>query len=164
MRRKNRTPNREQARAMLDDLYAQLPGIECKGLCHDSCTAIDASELERERIAERGVTLPDAIPHAQVVQLIRRGEPPRCPALGPLNNCTVYDVRPFICRAYGTIHDPVSNTLTVCEHGCVPDGVISVADMGRALREIEELSFAVTGVSRVPEPYRKLMEALRDER
>lgn len=145
---------RKRALAILDDLYAQLPALECKGLCYDSCTAIDASELERERLAERGIELPERTSHARLLTLIASGQTPRCPALGPLNNCTVYDVRPFTCRAFGMVRDrQTDGGLThrgpmMCDHGCIPDGTISFAEYARIIREIEELSLHVTGVRR----------------
>lgn len=147
-------PTKEEALAMLDELYASLPALECKGRCHDTCTAIDASELERQRIAERGVTLPEWIDHGTLKALIASGATPRCPALSPLNTCRVYEVRPLICRAFGMTHDPRNPFPNfgpmMCDHGCVPDGTISLQELSKALREIEALSREVTGVSRVP--------------
>lgn len=147
---------RAEALAALDELYASLPALECKGRCHDTCTAIDASELERERLAERGVHLPAALAHRQLAALIATGQTPRCPALGPLNTCRVYDVRPFICRAFGMVLDRRTSPANphhgpmMCDHGCVPDGTLSFAEYARVLADIEELSYAVTGVSRRP--------------
>lgn len=154
MSRKSRTRvTRAEAIAALEDLYAQLPRLECKGLCFDSCTAVDASELERERMRERGVELPMPLAHHRLQALIAVGKTPRCPALGPLNTCTVYDVRPFVCRVFGMVRDP-ADTLArgpmMCDYGCIPDGTIDFDQFGRALREIEELSQEVTGVSRRP--------------
>lgn len=141
---------RERAVAQLEQLYASLPPLECKGLCHDSCTAIDASELERERIQARGVELPPYRSHKVTLKLIAEGRTPRCPALGPLNTCTVYDVRPFICRAFGMVLDRRTGEGLMCEHGCIPDGTIDLPTLWKALREIEELSVWATGVERQP--------------
>ena len=61
--------NRAEAYAALDDLYGQLPALECKRRCHDTCTVIDMSELERERIADTtGVAIPCDLPAPPVVQ------------------------------------------------------------------------------------------------
>jgi hypothetical protein len=127
---------------MLDELYAQLPGLQCKGLCHDSCTVTDGSELERQRVIERGTSIGPAIGPRTLKAMIAAGNRPRCPALGPLNNCTVYDVRPLLCRVYGLTEG------SRCQHGCVPDWVISDGAMLRAFRAVEELSVRVTGVLR----------------
>lgn len=143
-----------EALAEIDRLYASLPAIECKGLCHDSCTAIDASELERRRMEARGVFLPTESAHTQFARIVAGGPVPRCPALGPLNNCTVYDVRPFTCRAFGLVHqreNPLPHTgPMMCDHGCIPDGTISLAEYGRVVMDIERLSQEVTGVVRLP--------------
>lgn len=151
-----RRRDRATARAELDELYASLPALECKGRCHDTCTAIDASELERERIAERGVALPELSAPAQLAALRATGKVPRCPALSPLNTCSVYDVRPFTCRAFGMVLDPradltmIYKTPMMCDYGCVPDGTISLAEYVRVLQDIERLSREVTGVRRLP--------------
>lgn len=133
--------NREEALAELDDLYAQLPALECKGRCHDSCTSINMTELERERIRARGVEIGPSMTHARVKKLVAAGRTPRCPALGPLNTCTVYDVRPMICRTFGMVLGEL------CQHGCVPDGTITREEMVRVLYDIEMLSREVTGVA-----------------
>lgn len=150
-----KVPSKEEALAMLDDLYAQLPALECKGLCHDSCTGVDASELERERIRARGVELSRASPQLQMKLILGGHQIPRCPALGPLNNCTVYAVRPFTCRAFGLTMDPRApgematfKGPMMCDHGCVPDGTITIGEYYRIIQVIEELSVVVTGVSR----------------
>lgn len=141
---RRRVATRAEAVAALEDLYAQLPAIECKGLCHDSCTSIDASELERERVRERGVELPPGRRYREVRALIDAGKTPRCPALGPLNNCRVYDVRPLICRIFG-----VAEGLR-CEHGCIPEWIIPDWQVAQAMAEVELMSQQVTGVSRRP--------------
>ena len=85
-RRRVELDARQEAIQQLDALYAQLPPLECKGLCHDTCTSVDASELERERMREArpGVELPT---FEEGREAFRRGEIPRCPMLGPLNGC-----------------------------------------------------------------------------
>lgn len=150
-----RHPTRAEAIEALEDLYAQLPTVECKGLCYDTCTAIDASELERERLRERGIELPVALAHNRLKEIIASGTTPRCPALGPLNTCTVYDGRPFLCRAFGAVYDrrllnPAHTQPMMCDHGCIPEGTITHEELGRILLTIEELSVRVTGVSRRP--------------
>lgn len=143
-----------EALAQLDELYAGLPALECKGLCHDSCTAIDASELERRRMEARGVFLPLESARSQLARY-EAGDPiPRCPALGPLNNCTVYDVRPFTCRAFGMVHQRENMFAhtgpMMCDHGCIPDGTMTIGEYYRVVMDIERLSQEVTGVARLP--------------
>jgi Fe-S-cluster containining protein len=154
-------PTVADARAALDELYAELPPLLCKGLCADSCTTVDASQLERDRIEEtHGVVLPEVLGYPEMRRRAAAGEAlPRCPALSSFGTCTVYDVRPFTCRAFGMV---VTNPVTphrgplMCDHGCIPDGVMTLGDYLRALVQIEQLSRRVTGVKRTPgAPLRK---------
>lgn len=144
----------DHAVEMLMDLYSQLPPLECKGKCWDGCTAVEASELERQLIAERGVQLPDAPADTQHRVHKMVGTLPRCPALTSFNTCGVYDVRPFVCRAFGMVLERgtplemVYRSVMMCDHGCVPDGTIDLPDFVRLLDKIELLSRAVTGVVR----------------
>jgi Fe-S-cluster containining protein len=92
-----------------------------------------------------------------VVARLESGSVPRCPALGPLNTCRVYAVRPFICRAFGLVLDRRAlyggrefTTPMMCDYGCVPDGTLSLPEFARVLLDIERLSYAVTGVRREP--------------
>jgi len=94
-------------RAQLDALYAELPTIDCRGQCHDSCTAIAMTPPERRRIADRGL---DIAPTGNVNGGLT------CNALTILKRCSVYDVRPLICRLWG-----LTKVLN-CSYGCVPEG------------------------------------------
>ncbi len=97
-----------EAHRALDELYAQLPDIECRGSCWDSCGSIAMSSIEHERVAAAGVDIPDSY--------TSRDGPSVCPALTMLHQCAVYDARPLICRAWGLTES------MPCTFGCVPDG------------------------------------------
>jgi len=141
-----RTYTPEQAYAELDALYEQIPMLECKGRCHDSCTLIPASELEHRRINAVGKTIGPRMSGRSISNLrtSAAGRTPRCPALGPFNNCTIYAIRPFICRAFGVARD------LRCEHGCVPDKILPEGEIENIMARIEQLSRHVTGVRAVP--------------
>lgn len=96
--------SRQQAgrEAQLDQLYAQLPRLECRGKCQGSCGPIDMSNIERRRIAQRGVDIPRLCG--------------TCPALTMLGACAVYEIRPMICRLWGVVE------AMACPHGCMPEG------------------------------------------
>jgi Fe-S-cluster containining protein len=87
-------------------LWDALPAIQCKGLCDDSCTAIDMSPLEHDLVREAGVDIPK---HAVT-------KDQRCVALGTFNRCRVYESRPTVCRVFGLTRS------LYCGHGCVPEG------------------------------------------
>jgi hypothetical protein len=125
-RERSRTGPRPRAVAELEQLYAQLPRLACRGLCGDSCAEhVDAGPLERRRISQRGVDL-DA-PTADGA----------CPALSHALGagfCSVYEVRPMACRLWG-----VAASMP-CPHGCLPEGGrVSDATMLRWMLESLEL-------------------------
>jgi Fe-S-cluster containining protein len=129
--------SREEALAELDKLYACLPALTCRGLCHSSCGVVVASELEHQRIADTGASIgPRMSDEGFLREVSDSGQ--QCPALGPLRNCTIYPIRPFICRAYG-----VGAGLR-CPHGCVPDRVVPDAEIWELMARIEQLSRHIT--------------------
>jgi uncharacterized protein len=97
----------------IEELWAQVPEVHCKGLCADYCGPIDASVVERRLLRERGVRL-RALPLIEV----GTGRARPCPALVD-GRCTVYDIRPLICRIWGAVRR------LQCEHGCEPDRWLS---------------------------------------
>ena len=111
-------------------LYEQLPTIECKGLCANSCGPIDMTDAERGRLTDLGVTIP-VFTQADA-QAWARGERLDCPALvgkgkHPLTGdrtgrCSVYEDRPLICRLWGLTES------MPCPHGCRPSRVMPDAE------------------------------------
>jgi Fe-S-cluster containining protein len=58
----------------------------------------------------------------------------RCPALVD-GRCSVYDVRPLICRLYASAEG------LRCPHGCQPvSGMLSDADAGRLRNKVQRIS------------------------
>jgi Fe-S-cluster containining protein len=98
--------------ANLATLHAQIPDPGCKGLCVEACGPIDMHPYERARIRKAGVVIPQ--PEEAVAQLLDTGAY-ACPALAD-GRCSVYEVRPLICRLWGAVED------LRCEHGCTPPG------------------------------------------
>jgi Fe-S-cluster containining protein len=115
--------------AQLDAAYAQMPTVECKGLCQDGCGSVAMTPLEQQRILTRhGVSLP-------LVGAFAMNDPDaRCPALVD-GQCSVYADRPWICRAYGTIED------LTCQHGCKPaTGWWPKDQVLRSLAQVKKIS------------------------
>lgn len=110
--------SRAEAERRLAELYAQIPEIRCRGLCSDNCTVIDASGLEHTLAEEAGVPLPHGMHHLTHLQLLDLDVHQRCPALGPLNTCTIYAKRPLICRLWGAARG------MLCGHGCLPERIL----------------------------------------
>jgi Fe-S-cluster containining protein len=90
----------------LDALYAELPKVDCKGACWDSCSAIQMTPLEHRRTEAAGVAIPDQNADTDGLGV--------CPALTPLHQCGVYQVRPLVCRLWGAMQT------ASCPFGCRP--------------------------------------------
>lgn len=96
-------------------LYAELPGIECKGLCARECTdTIPCSPLEM-RMAAREWSKTDIPPPLR--------PDGKCPYLSADNRCTVHPSRPMICRLYGLVKDELE-----CKFGCKPNRWLTPAE------------------------------------
>jgi Fe-S-cluster containining protein len=117
-----RNPRRVWAR--LDALYAQLPGIDCQGLCADSCGPIPAGGMEQERIQRTAGRAVSAAPVRTVVDDTLEV----CHECSMLvdGRCSVYDIRPMICRLWGLTED------MPCIYGCVPEGGLLSVEEGYA--------------------------------
>ncbi len=88
----------------LADLWASLPTLECRGLCHEACGPIRMSPLEHRLVAAAGADIPDGFAW-------RAAREVDCPALTVVKRCAVYDVRPTICRLWGMVES------MPCPHG-----------------------------------------------
>ena len=108
---KARRPSTVAAR--LEALYAEIPRIDCQGLCWDSCGPIMMTRAEHRRIeTSAGVDIPDG----------RSTAPATCVALTMLRRCAVYELRPMICRVWGVVET------MPCNHGCRPDRYLTDAE------------------------------------
>jgi Fe-S-cluster containining protein len=110
----------------LDALYAELPTIECQGHCWDSCGPIDMAAGERARIREAGVDIPAG-------RFTVTG-PKTCEALTWAHQCSVYDIRPLICRLWGL------NREMVCNFGCKPSRLLSDRETYELIARAHEIS------------------------
>ena len=119
----------------VDELYARIPHLECKGLCHEVCGIIVMSDVEIERIKAydgRPVDWWAAIAMARRYQ--PRAEKQYCPKLTADKKCSVYSVRPFICRAWGTLKS------LACPHGCQPDRWMTDAEFDEIKKELADMA------------------------
>lgn len=89
----------------LQDIFDEIPGVDCKGKCSESCGPIAYSNAEARRIKEAGETPPEP-----------RSETLECDKLIPLiKKCSIYEDRPIICRLFGVVEG------MKCPHGCEPE-------------------------------------------
>ena len=106
--------------ATLEDIYARVPEIECKGLCHGACGPIPATPLEFERMEKAGGKAPG------------HGADGTCTYLSN-GRCAVYADRPLICRLWGV----VSANLMRCPHGCRPKRSMPEVESRAQLRQVQ---------------------------
>lgn len=115
---------RWKRRLSLEDVYARIPPVACKGLCEDSCGPIAMSLEEDARLRELGVRVPSMV---DAVAAVERGEDYYCPALRD-GRCTVYQARPTICRLWGATES------MPCPHGCTPADALTQQESHELLR------------------------------
>ena len=104
----------------LVQLWARMPKVECRGLCHAACTIIPLEDSENNLIWEReGFNLSGRIQAAVTREAIKPQDEDLkvvpCPALDQKTKlCTIYENRPIICRAFGAMK---AGSIR-CPHGC----------------------------------------------
>lgn len=96
----------------LDQVYAQIPTVECRLRCQDSCRDVPILTAEQDRLQ---------LPTAFDV----------CPKLSGFGTCTVHEDRPLMCRLWGVTEN------MPCPHGCTPTRMLTVAE-GAALVDAAE--------------------------
>ncbi len=99
--------------AELEELYAQVPEVNCAGLCQAACGPIGMGDAEAARIRQAGG--PEIL-RADLAPLSLRPESVSCPALTMLGRCSIYDLRPMICRIWAAVAS------MACPNGCRPAG------------------------------------------
>lgn len=95
------------ARRELDRLYAELPALDCQGKCAESCGPVFMSRVEWQRIIE-----------AKVYEPVGTLSDLTCPLLDG-GRCTVYEIRPTICRLWGMVD------AMPCQWGCQPSRLLT---------------------------------------
>lgn len=115
----------------LDKIYKKLPKLNCKGLCTESCSLIKVGELERNRITRLTGNDP-FIKDRDILQFVKNNPPSKwtCSLL-KAGKCTIYHVRPLICRLFGLVEK------MRCPFGCVPDRWLTDKEAKKMLDKAE---------------------------
>jgi hypothetical protein len=138
-------PNHRRQDRELDALYQTLPHLECQGFCHDSCGPIEMSVREQARIIER----------ARKPITCNKGA--SCSMLTEDRRCSVYDIRPIICRLWGLVRS------MPCPYGCRPEGgLLSDAEGARLIAEADRIGGHPAG-DRTARMIEKMLDVLNDE-
>jgi Fe-S-cluster containining protein len=100
----------------LDALYATLPTVECLKKCAANCGPIRTSRIEVQRVEEKkgfvaSRNLGDSVFWQPTPRTLD------CQFLMPtLGTCSIYLIRPAICRLFGVVDNPKLR----CSFGCQP--------------------------------------------
>lgn len=115
----------EEAYARIKELYDKTPKSNCIGQCSFTCGPVFFSRTEWEIIPEtlrEGKRRP-GWEESRLGLLAREneyhsGQPVVSPACQFLvnNRCSIYEYRPFVCRSWGCVDDPMNR----CPAGCAP--------------------------------------------
>jgi hypothetical protein len=124
----------------LKAIWDKVPAMkDCKGKCQASCGPIPVSGEERELVERRSGQGLDFNPETWT-----------CNMLSKTGYCTVYSVRPLICRIWGaTEHLP-------CPFGCEPERVLSQGETMALFKELE----AVSGDADSKEAIREMLDRM----
>lgn len=112
-------------------IYDRIPDVKCKGLCQAYCGPILMQTYEWDAIKARVGTIPPI------------GADLKCPLLQSDGKCSVYDIRPLVCRLWGAIPE------MPCPFGCEPT---LTSDEG------SELVVQINGISQVSKESVKMVE------
>ena len=114
--------------AKIEDLLKNVPTFKCLDGCADCCGPVMMSRLEMRRIVART----DIPQHRLEAQWMLKKGCLNCPLLTPDKKCSVYDIRPAICRVFGSSDHP---RLT-CPHGLGPDKKMTRAETNSLIDEV----------------------------
>ena len=89
----------------LKRLYKKIPNMKCKN-CGKCCGIVPFIKLEWARVENK-----------------KKATNLNCPYLSK-NGCEIYELRPFMCRLFGTSIDPRLK----CPNGCAPDKILSAEE------------------------------------
>lgn len=134
-------PNPRRIDQRLQELYDQIPALDCQGFCADSCGPIDLSVRECARMEQ-------ASGHKLGCVGIS------CNMLTEDRKCSVYELRPMICRIWG-----VSESLP-CHYGCKPERYLSDYECAMLIAESLKVGGGMTHADR---ELARLLKAAQEE-
>lgn len=105
----------------LENIYAAVPSIVCKGLCQESCGPIFQSTAETKVMEQANGGKIPPIRNNLTCGLLKGGR------------CSIYSNRPLICRLWGVARE------MPCPFGCVPERYLDKPEAHMLLQRAEQL-------------------------
>ena len=127
----------------LEAIYAEVPKLDCRRKCQGSCGPLLVPKIEMNRIHATGAFVP--LGSLEQVTLnsmwswmgkeklaaMHPDENFTCRLLYPISGkCRVYEVRPLICRIWGTMKR------MSCPYGCIPSRWLTEAEVHRLFERV----------------------------
>ena len=126
--------------ATLETLLGSIPSIRCLEGCSDCCGPVDMSALEWRRIIQRTGRTNLKAEMMKATMKALDGNPVDCPLLDTASNkCSVYDIRPTICRAFGASLAKTPHGSMICPHGVTAEHPMSKERTDFLLHKATEL-------------------------
>lgn len=108
-------------------IYERVPKVQCKRRCQQACGPVfDAGGLTERELS-------------RIVGLVGRREARDGLVCGYLDRsglCSIYGMRPLVCRLWGAVDHPQMR----CPHGCEPDRWLTDEEAYALLAEMEEVA------------------------
>ena len=105
--------------AKLNKIYAKIPEVNCKGLCHDACSFVQMLPFEGKQLKKK---------YGNDLNLLQNP----CPKLVN-KRCSIYKDRPFVCRIYGAAPS------ILCPFGCKPKRMLTSLEARKIFIEADKL-------------------------
>lgn len=127
--------------ATLKTILDRIPNANCKGLCQKSCGPLIVSRVEnryiREYCKEHNIKYKDFPTKVNLRKIIHHIKNPdscrSCHYLTDDGRCSIYEVRPVICRMWG-----VTKTMP-CPFECEPDRIMTTTEENEILDDMRYL-------------------------
>lgn len=132
----------------LKAIWDKVPEMEdCQGKCQASCGPIPVYTPERKLIEGRT---------GKKLETVRGGT--TCSMLTAAGACSVYGIRPLICRIWGTVEDNVDAR---CPFGCKPKRWLTNEEAMALFAEVEALTGDGDGAKALRQMGRRMDPATR---
>jgi Fe-S-cluster containining protein len=121
----------------LEKIYASLPKIECKQKCQEACSLIIITRAEKVNLTKELNHNPsikiDKYHHALFDPAKIHEEKPTCKMLDKCGNCSIYNIRPLICRLFGIVKK------MQCPFGCIPERWLSDKEAQAIFKQLRSI-------------------------
>ena len=124
----------------LQEIYNKLPRLECQKKCQESCGPIEVDQIEKEQIIgwlkKQGLEFKEfaSISQTEVILALLKDDYKSscltCPYLTKEGMCSIYDVRPLICRLWGIVEG------MPCNFGCRPERYLTNKEAFELLNKV----------------------------